>query len=215
MIMEFIKDVSVVIGLWVLFYNLSAWQREHRGKRNIELAEETLALFYEAKDVIAWMRSPMGFTNETDSIKREERETSEEFEARKRASFIFVRYNQNKELFSKIHSFRYRFMAQIGKEKAKPFYDLDKIVKEIVSAARILIILWSEKLPNTEEEQEKQKEQIRKKEELIWDTFSDNDPVNTKVDKLILDIEKVCQNVIMARGTLHGFLNLFIKSEEK
>ncbi|MDD5023423.1 MAG: hypothetical protein PHU63_04605 [Candidatus ainarchaeum sp.] len=213
--MEFIKDISVVVGLWILFYNLSAWQREHRGKRNIELAEETLALFYEAKDVIAWMRNPMGFTNETDSIKQEERESNEEFEARKRASFIFVRYNQNKELFNKIHSFRYRFMAQIGKEEVKPFYDLDKLIKEIVTSARMLVFLWSEKYHKNEEEQEKKREQINKHEKIIWDTFSDDDPINAKVDKLILDIEKICKDVIMARGTLHGFLNLPIKSEGK
>jgi hypothetical protein len=214
--MEFIKDVSVVIGLWVLFYNLTAWQREHKGKRNIELAEDTLALFYEAKEVIAWMRNPIGFTNETDSIKKEERETEEDFGARKRASFIFVRYKQNNELFNKINSLRYRFMAQIGKEKAKPFDDLNKIIKEIVSSARMLAMLWSERhFSTTEDEEKKRREKIMKHERIIWDTFSDDDPINTKINKLILDIEKICENVIMAKGTLHGLLNLPVRMFRK
>lgn len=86
--MESIKDLSVVIGLWVIFYKIAAWHLEHRGRRNIDLVEDTLALFYEAKDVITWMRNPMGFSNETDSIKQEEGESNFDFIKR-----IFDRVN--------------------------------------------------------------------------------------------------------------------------
>lgn len=130
-----------------------------------------------------------------------------EFEARKKASAIFVRYNQNKELFNKIHSLRYRFMAQIGKEKAKPFDDLNQIVKEIISSAHLLTILWPERYFNTEEDKTKHYEQIKKAEKIFWDTFSKDDPINPKIDKVIADIEEVCKSVIMAKGTLHGLLN--------
>lgn len=211
MLMEFIKDLSVVVGLWVVFYNMAAWQLEHRGKRNIELAEETLALFYEAKDVIAWIRNPMGFENETDSIEQNSYETKEEFVARKKASIIFIRYNQNKELFNKIQSLRYRFMAQIGREKAKPFDDLNLLIKEIILSARQLARLWPERYFRTEEDKKKHYEQIRKIERVFWDTFSEDDPINPKVNRLIADIEEVCKNVIMAKGTLHGLLNWPIK----
>lgn len=210
-LMEFIKDLSVVIGLWVLFYNISAWQREHRGRRNIDLAEGTLALFYEAKDAIAWIRSPLSFVSETDSIKQGERETDEQYQARKRASIVFVRYNQNKELFNKIQSHRYRFMAQIGKDKTKPFDDLDKIVKEIVTSAHLLAILWSERYFRTEEDRLKHSEQIRKAEKTFYSMSFDDDPINPKVDKLIINIEEICKNIIMAKGTLHGFLNMQIR----
>ena len=201
MTMGFIKDLSVVIGLWVVFYKIAAWHLEHRGKRNIELAEETLALFYEAKDAIVWMRHPIGFSNETDSIKQGDRESTEQYGARKKASVVLVRYNQNNELFNKIHSLRYRFMAQIGKEKAKPFDDLNKIVKEIISSSHLLAILWSERYFSTEENKKKHYEQIKKAEEVFWDTFSENDPINPKLEKVIVDIEGVCKTVIMAKGT--------------
>ena len=151
--MEFIKDLSVLIGLWVIFYKIAAWHSEHRGKRNIELAEDTLALFYEAKDIIAWMRYPISYSNETDSIKEEEFESKEQFEARKKASIVFIRYNQKKELFNKIHSLRYRFMAQIGKEKAEPFVDLNQIINEIISSSHLLAILWPERYFRTEEDE--------------------------------------------------------------
>ena len=211
--MEFIKDLSVVIGLWVVFYKIAAWQLEHRGKRNIELAEETLALFYEAKDAIAWIRNPMGFMNETDSVKQEPNESEEEFNARKKASIIFVRYDQNKKLFNKIHSLRYRFMAQIGKERAKPFDDLNKIVNEIIVAARLLAILWPEKRFKNDEEEEKHYKRIRELQKVFWDTFSEDDPINPKANKVISDIEEICRNVIMAKGTLHGLLNWPLKGK--
>lgn len=215
MIMEFIKDLSVVIGLWVVFYKIAAWHLEHRGKRNIELAEETLALFYEARDVISWIRNPMGFENETDSVMQKPNESSEEFDARKKASIVFARYNQNKELFNKIQSLRYRFMAQIGKEKAKPFDDLNNVIKEIVLSARQLARLWPERHFANEEEKEKHYERVRKAEDVFWDTFDEDDPINPKVDKIISDIEGICRSVIMAKGTLHGLLNWPIKKLTK
>lgn len=208
---EFIKDLSVVVGLWVIFYKIAAWHLEHRGRRNIDLAEDTLALFYEAKDAIAWIRNPLSFSNETNSVKQQEGERDEEFEARKKASIVFVRYNDNKELFNRIHSIRYRFMAQIGKEKAKPFDDLDRIIKDIISSAHLLAILWSEGNFKREEDGGKHYEDIKKAKKVFWDTFSDDDPINPRIDKVIKDIEEVCKNVITAKGTLHGLLNWPIK----
>jgi hypothetical protein len=210
---QFIKDVSVVIGLWLVFYKIAAWQIEHRGKRNIELAEETLALFYEAKDVIEWLRHPIGFSDENSSLVQGERENKEDFEARKRVNFIFYRYNQNKELFNKIHSLRYRFMAQIGKEQAKPFDELDSLIKQIVAAARLLIILWPENKFQTEDEKKKHYEQIKRNEKIIWDPFSDDDPIKLRLNGLIKNIESVCQDVIVAKGTLSGFLNSHLKEK--
>jgi len=211
--MEFVKDISVVIGLWVVFYKITAWQIEHRGRRNIELAEETLALFYEAKDVIEWIRHPLAFGDEIDSVKKEENESKEEFEARKKVNFIFVRFNNNKELFSKIHSLRYRFMAQIGKEKAMPFTALDGLIKEIISAARLLTILWTEKNPPDEESRKIHYNQIKLNQGIIWDSFAKQDPINVKMEAIIVSIETVCQEVIMAKGTLHGFLNSRLKKK--
>lgn len=212
---EFIKDISVVIGLWVVFYKIAAWHLEHRGRRNIELAEETLALFYEARDVISWIRNPMGFENETDSVVQKSTESTEEFKARKNASVVFVRYNQNKELFSKIQSLRYRFMAQIGKEKARPFDDLNHVIKEIILSGRQLARLWPERHFANEGEKEKHYERVRKAEDTFWDTFDKDDPINPKVDKIISDIEQICKDVIMAKGTLHGLLNWPIKKWAK
>ena len=126
-----LKELSLLIGIWVAIYGIDSWRREHKGKRQMELAEETLALFYEARDVIAYIRNIFSYSSETEGIEKGENESEERFEARKQASVVFKRYNERQELFNKIHAMRYRFMAQIGKEKAKPFEELRKIVNEI------------------------------------------------------------------------------------
>jgi hypothetical protein len=103
-----LKEISLLIGIWVAIYGIDSWRREHTGKRQIELAEETLALFYEAKDVITYIRHPAGYSSETDNLERGENESEENYKARKQASIVFKRYNEHQELFNKIHSMRYR-----------------------------------------------------------------------------------------------------------
>jgi len=100
------------------FYGLDSWRREHSGRRQIELAEDALALFYEAADALKHIRHPASFEYETKEIARKDQESDAQFSARKDASIVFVRTATYSELFNRIHAMRYRFMAQIGKDEA-------------------------------------------------------------------------------------------------
>lgn len=207
-LLETIKAISIIIGTWVAIYGIDKWRREHVGKRQLELAEDTLALFYEASDAIKHMRHPMSYGHETEEIERGENESEAKFQARKDASVVFHRYNQYQELFNKIHASRYRFMAQIGKAEAAPFDDLRKILNEITVSARMLARLWARDHFRTDEQWEKHQEQIDTHEAVFWDGLEENDPINIKINKVINDIEKTCQSIISGKGTLHGFLNM-------
>jgi len=202
-----LKEISLLIGIWVAIYGIDSWRREHKGKRQIELAEETLALFYEARDVIAYIRSIFSYSSETEDIARGENETDERYEARKRASIVFKRYNANQELFNKIHAMRYRFMAQIGKEKAEPFDELRKIVNEILVSARMLSQLWSRHHFRTQEQEDKHYESIERHEAIFYQGIDEEDPIIPRLNKLISEIEITCNAIISGKGTLHGFLN--------
>jgi hypothetical protein len=202
-----IKELSLLIGIWVAIYGIDSWRREHTGKRQIELAEETLALFYEARDAIARIRHPASWGNEVDDIERGERESDKDYDARKRASIVFSRYNEHKELFNKIHSMRYRFMAQIGKEESVPFDELRSIVNEIFLSAKMLARLWARDHFKTEEANEKHWQDIEKHEAVFWDGMSEDDPINGKLGETINKMEATCKTVISGAGTLHGFLN--------
>ena len=207
----FLKDLSLIIGIWIAIYGIDSWRREHTGKRSIELAEETLALFYEAKDTIAHIRHPASSSSETESVERGEGESEEQWGARKSANIVFERYNRHKELFNKIHSIRYRFMAQIGKEEAEPFDELNRIVGEIFLAARMLARLWPRSHFRTAEQQKTHFESIEKHTAVFWDSNSEDDPINPRLDKIISDIEKSCQNVIFGKSTRYSWRNKLSK----
>ena len=48
------------------------------------------------------------------------------------AYVLIERYNKHSELFARIHSLRYKFMALLGQEAAKPFDELNMIVNELI-----------------------------------------------------------------------------------
>lgn len=199
-----LTEISLLIGIGVAIYGIESWRREHKGKRQMELAEETLALFYEASDVIAYIRNIFSYVSETEDIARGENETEERYEARKRASIVFKRYNENQELFNKIHAMRYRFMAQIGKKQAEPFEELRKIVNEIFISARMLSQLWSHRHFRTQEQEDKHYKSIERHEAIFYEGIEEKDPIIPRLNKLVSKIEITCNKIISGKGTLHG-----------
>lgn len=140
-----IRDTSLIISSWAVVFGVDAWRREHRGKRRIDLAEQTLTSFYEAQDSIRSMRSPLSFESEGKSRKQLENETPEQKVARDRANIMFERFERHREVFNKLHATRYQFMALFGRESAKPFADLHKVTSEMLAAASTLANIWADR----------------------------------------------------------------------
>jgi len=133
-----LASIAAFVASIVAIYGINTWRREFLGKRRIELAEDVLALFYEVKDAIAGIRNPFSFEGEGSTREPIKGEAPEQKKARDRAHIVFERYKKREEVFSKLYSMRYRFMAQIGKDKAQPFEEIHKIIVEIFTAARRL-----------------------------------------------------------------------------
>lgn len=202
-----VLEVSIIVAIWVAIYGIDAWRREHKGKRQIELSEDLLALFYEAEDAIEYIRHPASHSYETDEVIRGENESDRDFSARKNAYVVFHRYNNYQELFGKINASRYRFMSQIGKKSAKPFEDLRVIVNEIKGSAKILSRLWAREINATGAKLEDHRKKIDKYEAIFWSGAEEGDQISERVSKVVSDMETICQSVIDGKGTLHGFLN--------
>jgi hypothetical protein len=201
-----IKDISILIGIWVAIYGIDSWRREHIGKRQVEIAEESLALFYEASDAISHIRNPLGFSNEFDSINRADGESDSQYESRKQASVVFYRYNQHKELFAHLFSLRYRFMSTFGKEKSQPFDQLQSIVNRILLSARSLGRLWSRNHFRDDKAFGEHSRLVEKYESVFW-FQGDQDEIHSEVLTIIDDMEKTCRGIILGKGSLHYFIN--------
>jgi hypothetical protein len=204
---SFIRELSLLIGIWVAIYGIDSWRREHKGKRDVELAEDVLALFYEARDSIRYMRHPFSPIGECADIEKLPNETDAQWQARKDASVVFKRYKDRKDLFNKIYAMRYRFMAQIGISQAQPFEDLNQIVHEILIAAQMLASLWPRDHFRTEEQYERHQKQFEKHEAVFWEGLPEEDPINTKLEEIIATMDKTCREIITGKGTLYAFLN--------
>lgn len=196
---EILSSVSIIIASGTAIYGISAWKREFRGKRQIELAEEALVLFYEVREVIKSARSCLGFGYEGKTRESEAEETPTQKKARDAAYVIFERFQPHEELFSKLHAMRYRFMAQFGLASAKPFDELKKIRNDIFSAVRRLARLWAEDVRHFDEKRLEAHDKKRQKyESIFWDTYDElDDPINPRLEKVVSEIEAICRPVIM------------------
>ena len=191
--------IASAIAAFTVIYGVNAWRREYLGKRKIELAEDVLALFYEARDVISYIRNPFGFSGEGSTRKAAPNESPEEKQINDNAYVVFERYNKRQDLFNKLYSMRYRYMAQFGKDSAKPFDDLQKIVNEIFISARMLSHYWRQQGRRTwksDEEFKKHLEEMHKHESVFWETGSEEDPILPRINAVIADIEAQSLTII-------------------
>ena len=190
--------VAAGIAAGTVIFGVSAWRREYVGRRRIELAEEVLALFYEARYVISAIRNPFGFVGEGSTREADPKESPEEKQISDNAYKVFERYNKHQGLFSKLHSMRYSYMAQFGKDSAKPFDDLREIINDIFEAATMLPYYWQRQghTPwKSEEERQNHLDEMHKYERVFWHLGKD-DPIEPRVDAIISDIEKQTSSII-------------------
>jgi hypothetical protein len=211
-IFQILQSILIIIAAIVAIIGVNAWRREYVGKRNIDLAEEVLALFYEARDVIRSIRSPFGFVGEGRTRNADPNESPEEKQIKDRAYVVFERYSKRQDLFSKLYSMRYRYMARFGKDSAKPFDDLNKIVNEIFSSAQMLEYYWKDqghRAWRNEKEFEQHLKEMKKEEAIFWEMSPDKDPIKPKLDAAIADIEAHTLKIIGRQNTFQKIRQWF------
>jgi hypothetical protein len=193
---EVIQAIAVIIASVVAICGVSAWKREFVGRRRIELIEEVLALFYEAKSAIAFIRCRAQFEGEGSTRKAKEDETSEQKRWSNLAYITIERCLKREDLFNRLSALRFRFMAYFGRELEKPFLDINKVITEIMLASHALARLWMPPMGTRsrgKDALEKRAEKIQKNEEIIWwkGGNPEDDPIFLRVDNIIKEIEPI------------------------
>lgn len=178
--LEIINTVAIVIAAWIAIKGINDWRKQFQGKRKIELAEEVLALFYEAKDSIRAIRCPL--SHQSEGTIRESKQAID-------SAIIYERYEKRQGIFNKLGSKRYQFKAMFGPEKDKPFEDLNKIIIDILNAADGLSMTQNRSANN---DNSKNNNDWQKYMSVIY-LFMPDDPITPRVNKVISDIDAICQ----------------------
>jgi hypothetical protein len=217
-IANILASISLILAAWTIIIGVNAWRREYVGKRKLELAEEVLTLFYEARDVISYIRNPFGYVGEGSTRETTPNESPEEKKTNDQAYVVFERYNKRQELFNKLYSMRYRYMARFGKDTAKPFDELNKIVNDIFISARALSRYWKDqgrRQWKNDAEFQRHLEEMQKHEAIFWYQGEESDSITPRVDAVIANIEAQCLKIIGGNQLMKNDVVKWLKGAAK
>ena len=202
-VLNTVQSVSIIFASLVasaaVIYGVKTWRREYIGKRRIELAEEVLVLFYEARDVISDIRNPFSYPGEAETRNSPDNEPLRDKIINDRIYLFYKRYYQRRELFAKIESIKYRYMAQFGEDSAKPFQDLSAILGDMWGSALWLADYLKDaslsELQNPQEIQRRQDE-ISKHEAVLRRISPHNELITPRLEAVISEIEVQSARII-------------------
>src|SRR5690606_37935251 len=191
-VLSLIETGAVVAAAWVGGKALNTWRREMIGRKRADLAEQTLAAFYEAREIIRAARHPGSFDHEGQSRPPVEGETDREASYRNSVYVPAERLLSHNELFARLEASKYRFMALFGKEHAKPFDTIKRVRNRVLISSGMLIRSYRELW----EEREELRSNREKWERDIGFGLTDEDPLADEVEAAIAEIERSCVDAL-------------------
>ncbi|GAB3547547.1 hypothetical protein GCM10027343_26820 [Noviherbaspirillum agri] len=178
------QAISIATACWAIISGIGAWKREFIGKRQIELAEQVLAKFFEVKDAIAFIRNPFSSSDEGMSREKRAGESAEESELLDRGYIVVERYTKKESIFADFNTFKYKFMASFGPQTEQIFVDKNKALNSIFISARMLAThYWQRQGRMSIENDEFQKhlDEMHRHEGIFWDIGSDDDEIRLQL----------------------------------
>lgn len=185
-ILRALVAIATLAGVVVAFYALKTWRREYTFKRNSELLEEALVLFYQAEHAIAYFRNGFIFTNELADFEfppdLAEGYSKEQY---KYTYTIQRRFNEKQDVFDKLYAMELRFRARFGNESITAFACMKERVKELLLAAGQYSLKGMKK------------EEILEIERTIWKDYSraskEGDTFGDAISKVVQEFESLCR----------------------
>lgn len=189
-ILEIIESISLIIASITAIIGISAWRRELKGKKEYDLAEEALYLFYESRDRIRIIRNLFSLVV---GLK-----TENVFPGKTQRDLLMDIYSKHHEVFNKLHTLRYRFMVLFGADKVKPFDAIRSIINDLFYATERLPSYWDWEKDELKREEEAKKcqEKVHELESILFKTSEENDPLETRLNNIISNIEEICGKVL-------------------
>jgi len=191
-ILDIAQSVAVAVAAVAAIYGVTSWRREIRARRCAELAERTLALFYEAHDLIAAARFPGSSSNE--GLSRKQLGDEDDDEKRiKNAWYVPVeRLNHQAEFWGRFEAARYPFMAVFGKEADTHFQSVKKARNKVITSAGMLLRTYDGINAKSEENQ---RNRTRWENNIGWGLTAE-DELAGKIECAVSAIEEICRPAI-------------------
>jgi hypothetical protein len=193
-----LEAVAVALAGWAAWRGLTTWRHEMVTRRKAELAEETLAIFYQARDLLAWVRTPGSLGGESETRLTEDNEDDDTRRKRNAYFWPIERLNKEAEFWGRLEASRYRFRAIFGNEAAKPFERLRSIRIGIQQSARSLIRISGQWQPGSEPPGH-QEQVDRWEAEIGWGSEHE-DKVAKEIDAAISAIERTCRPAVTGQA---------------
>lgn len=187
------QAVAIITACWSIVSGIGAWKREFIGKRQIELAEQVLAKFFELKDAVAYIRNPFASLDEGKSRQRSKSETAEESELLDRGYIVVERYSKKESGFADFNTLKYKFMASFGTDTEEIFTETSRTVNSIFISARMLAThYWKRqrRVPRNEDDFQKHLDEMFRHEGIFWDMGSDKDEIRTRLGDIEIKLER-------------------------
>jgi len=200
--MEFLKDlitsISAIIACFAFVLGIAAWKREHIGKRRIELAEDALTLFYEARDAVIRIRSAISKGRTEGESRPSDPGERESIKSIKNESFVsYERYKEESEIFNRLRALKYRFKARFGSDA--PFLQLESVIGKIFGAAQtraFWLIVEEGRTQISQPERQELRKKVSEAEHIMWNLSGPTDPIDKRVDEIVSSMEEICKPII-------------------
>jgi hypothetical protein len=191
-----LTGIATVLAGIAALRGLDAWRRETVGRRKAELAEEVLAQFYRARDIITWARFPVAHApNAPGDGALDGSDAPKDAREKRRMYAPVQRLAQESQIFSELQASRYRFMAYFGEQAAQPFDEIRSLQNEVVAAAGKLI--RAQGGPDTRETRHNRG---RWEKAIGWGADQEEDRIAHRLERAVRDIESVCRPLIDERA---------------
>lgn len=162
-------------------------------KRRQDLAEEVLSGFYQVRDIMQTVRSPISYSSEAEGRQKPEHEPEDVGRQRDAYYAILARLDARREPIANLMARRYRMAAWFGPKAEEPFQTLHEAIAKVSSSASNLV-RWSG--PDAERID---RDLWQRMEGNIWWEASDPDPIDAKVKEAIAAAEAICRPALEGR----------------
>lgn len=179
------EAVSIIAACWAIISGIGAWKREFIGKRQIELAEQVLAKFFEIQDAISFIRSPFSHSDEGSTRTRGDHETPEQTRLLDRGYIVVERYAKKEATFAEFNTLKYRFMASFGAETEEIFTETNRVLNSIFASARILATHYWQRQGRVAMEGDEFKrhlDEMHRHEGVFWDAGTATDEIRLELN---------------------------------